>query len=256
MQKPIQPTRHAEFWAGFRDTFPLALGALPFALIFGAGALTNGISPAGTQAMSLFVFAGSAQFIGSQLVGSGVGVWFIVLTTFVVNLRHALYGATLGPYVKRLPQRWLVPLGFWLTDETFVIVFSRYTQPDKSPYKHWYFLGSEVFMYVNWNIWTLVGIIAGQRIPNIANLGLDFALIVTFIGMLIPLVKGRAVLVSAIVAAVAAVVAYPLPSKLYLMVAAVLGIAAGVLAESLSPHEEKRIRPSGEELGSLGGTLD
>src|SRR5574341_1141209 len=177
MQKTVEPTRRAEFWAGVRDTFPLELGAIPFAMIFGAGAVANGISPAGAQAMSLFVFAGSAQFISSQLVGNGVGVWFIVLTTFVVNLRHALYGATLGPYLKRLPQRWLVPLGFWLTDESFVIVFSRYNQPDDSPYKHWYFLGSEIFMYVNWNFWTLVGIVGGQRIPNVASLGLDFAMI-------------------------------------------------------------------------------
>jgi 4-azaleucine resistance transporter AzlC len=237
MTKPIQPTRRAEFWAGFRDTFPLVVGAIPFALIFGAGAVTNGISPGGVQAMSLFVFAGSAQFIASQLVGSGVGVVVIVVTTFVVNLRHVLYSATLAPYLKHLPQRWLAPLGFWLTDESFVIVISRYHQPDNSPYMHWYFLGSEVFMYVNWNLCTLLGIIAGQRIPNLADLGLGFAMTVTFIGMLIPQVKSRALLASAVVAAVTAVAAYPLPNKLYLIVAAVLGIAAGMLVESLSPKE-------------------
>jgi 4-azaleucine resistance transporter AzlC len=251
--KPIQPTRRGEFWAGFRDTFPLVVGAIPFALIFGAGAVTNGISPGGAQAMSLFVFAGSAQFIASQLVGSGVGVVIIVLTTFVVNLRHALYSATLAPYLKHLPQRWLAPLGFWLTDETFVIVIARYHQPDDSPYRHWYFLGSEVFMYVNWNVCTLLGIIAGQRIPNLADLGLGFAMTVTFIGMLIPQLKNRALLASAIVAAVTAVIAYPLPNKLYLIVAAVAGIAAGVLVESLSPAE--KVKPL-REMESAGGAHD
>jgi 4-azaleucine resistance transporter AzlC len=251
MPEPTQPTRRAEFWAGFKDTFPLVVGAIPFGLIFGAGAVANGISPAGAQAMSLFVFAGSAQFIASQLVGSGVGVMIIVLTTFVVNLRHALYSATLAPYLKHLPQRWLAPLGFWLTDETFVIVAARYQQPDQSPYKHWYFLGSEVFMYVNWNVCTLLGILAGQRIPNLADLGLGFAMTVTFIGMLIPLIQNRALLASAGVAAVAAVIAYPLPNKLYLMVAALLGIAAGVLVESYYP-QQKVIR----ELESAGGAHD
>jgi 4-azaleucine resistance transporter AzlC len=203
--------------------------------------------------MSLFVFAGSAQFIASQLFGSGVGVVVIVLTTFVVNLRHALYGATLAPYLKHLPQRWLAPLAFWLTDESFVVVISRYHQPDKSPHKHWYFLGSEVFMYVNWNICTLIGIIAGQRIPNLADLGLDFAMTVTFIGMLIPQIKNRALLASSVVAGVTAVIAYPLPNQAYLIAAAVLGIAAGVLVESLSPRE--KTTPI-KELESTGGAHD
>jgi 4-azaleucine resistance transporter AzlC len=250
MASRIQPTRRAEFWAGVRDTFPLEVGAIPFALIFGAGAVTNGISPAGAQAMSLFVFAGSAQFIASQLFGSGVGVVAIVVTTFVVNLRHVLYSATLAPYVKHLPQRWLAPLAFWLTDESFVIGISRYHQPDNSPYKHWYFLGSEVFMYVNWNICTLIGIIAGQRIPNLTGLGLDFAMTVTFIGMLVPQVKNRALLASSVAAGVTAVIAYPLPNNLYLILAAILGIVAGVLVESLSPQQ--KARPI-KELESAGG---
>jgi 4-azaleucine resistance transporter AzlC len=231
MREAIQPTRRAEFWAGIRDTLPLEVGAIPFAVIFGAAAVTNGISPAGAQAMSLFVFAGSAQFIATGLVAGGVSTAFIVLTTFVVNARHALYSVTLGPHVKGLSQRWLIPLGFWLTDESFVIVAARYNQPDASPYKHWYFLGSEVFMYINWNFWTLVGILAGQNIPGLVNLGLEFALVVTFIGMLIPLIRNRAVLASVVVASITAVIAYPLPNKLYLMAAALLGIVAGVVTE-------------------------
>jgi 4-azaleucine resistance transporter AzlC len=246
MNHSSEATRWSEFWTGVKDTIPLVVGAIPFALIFGAGAITNGITPAGVQAMSLFVFAGSSQFIASQLVGSGVSVIIIVLTTFVVNMRHALYSATLAPYLKHLPQRWLAPLGFWLTDETFVIVIARYNQPDKSPYKHWYFLGSELFMYINWNVCTLLGIIAGQRIPNMADLGLGFAMTVTFIGMLVPLIQHRAVLVSVVVASLTAVVAYPLPNKLYLMVAAILGIVAGVLVESLYPQQPR-------ELESVGG---
>lgn len=248
MRKPIQPTRCAEFWAGFKDTFPLVVGAIPFGIIFGALAVSSGISSTGALAMSAFVFAGSAQFIATGLVAGGVSALFIIMTTFVVNLRHVLYSATLAPYMKHLPQRWLIPLGFWLTDESFVIAVSRYSQPDPSPYKHWYFLGSDAFMYVNWQLCTLVGVIAGQSFPWLDDLGLDFAMVVTFIGMLIPLTQSRAVLVSAVAAAITAVVAYPLPNKLYLMVAALVGIAAGVLVESLYP-QPKIVA----ELESAGG---
>ncbi len=229
-------TRRSEFWAGARSTIPLEIGGIPFGIIFGASAINSGISPLGVMGMSLFVFAGSAQFIAAQLVAQGVGVGIIILTTFVINLRHALYSTTLAPHVKHLSQRWLLPLGFWLTDETFVIAIGRYGQADNSPYKHWFYLGSAVSMYVMWQICTLIGVVAGQNIPNMANLGLDFALIVTFIGMLIPLIKNRPLLLSAVVGGVSAVLLNGLPNKLGLMAAALLGVAAGVIAEMMIPE--------------------
>jgi 4-azaleucine resistance transporter AzlC len=233
----IQITRRSEFFAGVRHTFPLVVGAIPFAVIFGALSDSSGISPAGTMGLSLFVFAGSAQFIGVSLWSGGAAGWVIIFTTFIVNLRHALYSATLAPHMKHLPQRWLLPLGFWLTDETFVVVVQRYNHDDHSPFKHWYHLGSSVFMYVNWVIWTLIGLVAGQTIPDLQNWGLDFALYVTFIGMLIPLIKNRPLLVSAVVAGLSAVLFHSLPNQMGLIVAALLGVAAGVIAERLLPSE-------------------
>src|SRR5689334_22326555 len=134
-------TRRSEFIAGMRDTLPLEVGAIPFGIIFGALAVNSGLSPFAAMGFSLFVYAGSSQFIGANLVAQGVGIPLIIFTTFIVNVRHALYGVTLAPYVKHLPQRWLLPLGFWLTDETFVMVVTRYNQPDTSPFKHWYHFG-------------------------------------------------------------------------------------------------------------------
>src|SRR5689334_3202057 len=197
----ILPTRRKEFLAGVKDTIPLVIGAAPFGIIFGALAVTT-LSMNAALAMSAFIFAGSAQFIGINLMATGASAAVIILTTFVVNMRHALYSATLAPHVKNLPQRWLIPLGFWLTDESFVIVISRYNRPDDSPYKHWYFLGSEVFMYSNWFLCTLIGARAGQSIKDPQSWGLDFAMIATFIGMLIPFVKNRATKISILVAAI------------------------------------------------------
>lgn len=235
MTKTTQPTRRSEFWAGVRDTFPLVVGAAPFGFIFGALAINSGFSTLGAMGMSLFVFAGSAQFIGATLVAGGAALWVIVFTTFIVNVRHALYSATLSPHMKHLPQRWLLPLGFWLTDETFVVVVARYNADDQSRYKHWYHLGSSLFMYINWNVCTLIGIVAGQTIPDLSKWGLDFALYVTFIGMLIPLIKSRPVLLSAVVGGLSAVLFHGLPNQMGLIVAALLGVAAGVIAENVLP---------------------
>ncbi len=240
-------TRRSEFLAGMRATIPLVVGAVPFGIIFGALAVSNGISPLGALGMSLFVFAGSAQFIGAGLVGAGAGAAIIILTTFIVNLRHALYSATLAPHMKHLSQRWLLPLGFWLTDETFVVVIQRYNMPDDSPYKHWYHFGSSIFMYTNWVACTVIGIVAGQSIPNIGESGLDFALYVTFIGMLIPLITSRPLLLAAVTAGASAAVFHNLPNQIGLILAALVGVVAGVIAESRLPAAETQpITPTQE----------
>jgi len=234
-------SRWAEFLAGARDTFPLIVGAIPFGLIFGTLAINSGLSFAATMAMSAIVFAGSAQFIAVGLVAAGIGWPIIVLTTFVVNLRHALYSATLAPYVKKLPQRWQIPLAFWLTDETFAVVAARYSHVGDSPQLKWYYLGSALFMYLNWQFCTFLGLMVGQRIPDAAAWGLDFAMPVTFIGMVIPYLKNRPMWATTVVAGAVALVAYPLPHKLGLILAALAGIAAGVTIEIL--FNEKKGSP-------------
>jgi 4-azaleucine resistance transporter AzlC len=238
---PTISTRRSEFLAGARAILPLILGAIPFGIIYGAVAVANGLSPAAAQGMSLFVFAGSAQFIAAGLVAEGLPVGLIILTTFVVNLRHALYAASLAPFMKHLPQRWLIPLGFWLTDESYAATIGRFNEPDDSPYKHWFYFGSAVAMYTNWQICTLIGILAGQQIPDPQGWGLDFAMVVTFIGIIVPLVKNRPALVSVVVAGVVSVLAPGLPNKLGLMAAALLGIAAGVLAEIAWPVTDQLV---------------
>lgn len=236
------PTR--EFWAGARATIPMIVGAFPFGVIFGAVAVTNGMSTLGALGMSLFVFAGSAQFIGVTLIAAGATTPVIILTTFVVNLRHALYSTTLAPRVKHLSRRWLLPLGFLLTDEAFFTVINRYNQPDDSPYKHWFFIGSELTMYVTWQIFTLLGIITASAVDGdqLQSLGLDFALIATFIGMLIPSIKNRPIFVAALVGGAVAVLTYSMPNKIGLIVAALCGVLAGVLVENLQPESKKEER--------------
>ncbi|MCX6044404.1 MAG: AzlC family ABC transporter permease [Chloroflexi bacterium] len=224
-------TRLSEFWAGFRATIPLIIGAIPFGMIFGALAMTQGISPAGASAMSAFVFAGSAQFIAAGLVASGASTAIIVLTTFIVNLRHSLYSASLAPHMKTLPHRWLLPLAFWLTDETYVVVINRYNAPDASPYKQWFFLGSALPMYLNWQLCTYIGIRAGQAIHNPGRWGLDFAMVVTFTGMLVPMLRNRAIVICVAIAGITSILFYGLPNKLGLILAALLAVTAGVAVE-------------------------
>jgi 4-azaleucine resistance transporter AzlC len=228
-----------EFWAGARQTIPLIVGAIPFGLIFGTLAQSNGLSFGGAAAMSACVFAGSSQFIALGLLGAGSPVGIIVLTTFVVNLRHLLYAVGLVPYLKSLGPGWKLALAFWLTDETFMVAIQRYQQGDRSPYKHWFQLGSALAMYSNWQLCTWLGLTIGQNLPNAANWGLDFAMVATFIGMTIPYLTNRPMVATVVVSGVTAVLARSLPHQLGLMVGALTGILVGVLLENRLPPTEE-----------------
>lgn len=224
-------SRITEFIHGARDIIPMIVGAIPFGIIFGTLAGGAGLSAWQAMGMSLLVFAGSAQFIAITLLGGGAGVAVVLLTTFVVNLRHALYSATLQPFVRHLPSRWRMPLAFWLTDEAFAVVQHRYAEQDDSPHKHWYFFGAALAMYLNWQLCTLVGVIFGQAVPNLAAWGLDFAMLATFIGIVVPMLRNKPQVAAALVAGAVALACHGLPYKLGLMVAALCGIVVGVVLE-------------------------
>ncbi|MGB3199625.1 MAG: AzlC family ABC transporter permease [Nodosilinea sp.] len=216
-----------ELLAGARDIIPLIVGAIPFGLIFGTLAQGSGLSFGATLGMSAFVFAGSSQFIALGLLAAGSTLPLIVLTTVVVNLRHLLYAASLLPYVKGESQRWKAVIGFFLTDEAFAVAIGRYRQPDLGPHRHWYYLGAGLAMYLNWIACTLLGLTVGQLIPNAAAWGLDFAMVATFIGMIVPYATTRPMVGAIAVAGLVAVITNGLPHKLGLMVAAIAGVTAG-----------------------------
>lgn len=225
-QHPETPRQ--EFLAGAKATFPLIVGAIPFGIIFGTLAEPSGLSVWGALAMSVIVFAGSAQFIALGLLAAGAAVPVIIATTLVVNLRHLLYAANLVPKVRHLPHRWRVMMAFGLTDETFAAVSNRYLTRDDVEHAHWFYLGSWLAMYGNWVLCTGLGIALGELFPDMTGWGLDFAMSVTFIGMVVPYLKSRPMWAAVIVAGFVAIATISLPHKLGLMVAAICGIAVGL----------------------------
>ncbi len=121
MQSPL-----AEFFAGVRAELPILVGVVPFGMIFGVLALDAGLTRLQAQSMSVIVFAGSSQIVFAQLVHLGAPGWVIVLTTAVVNLRHALYSASLAPYLQRLRPAWKWLLSYLLTDEAYAVTVINY----------------------------------------------------------------------------------------------------------------------------------
>jgi len=218
-----------QFWAGVRAEIPLLIGGFPFGLIYGALALNAGLSKAAAQVMSFTVFAGSAQFIAAQLVHENTPGFVIVLTIAVVNLRHMLYSASLAPYLAALPVLWKVLLSYLLTDEAYAPTILHYEKEGLTPQAHWFLLGAGGVLWLDWQLGTALGIFLGAAIPESSLL--DFALPLTFIAMLVPVLRGRPAIAAALSAGVVALIAYSLPYKLGLIVAALVGILVGTLLE-------------------------
>jgi predicted branched-subunit amino acid permease len=243
------PDRYSEFIAGVKAELPLLIGVVPFGLIYGVLALDAGIPPMQAQAMSAMIFAGSSQFILTQLVYTGVPAIVMILTVAVVNLRHALYSLSVAPYLRGLHPAWKWLLGYLLTDEAYavsIIFYQTTTSRDEGSsyqgifdsdnrltsaqaYRHWFFLGSGLTLWTSWQVSTAIGIFLGAVVPQ--SWSLDFTLALTFISLVVPNLKDRATLAAALSAGLAAILTFYIPYKLGLMIAALVGILAGLLVE-------------------------
>jgi 4-azaleucine resistance transporter AzlC len=227
MKNTSTPSR--EFWLGVREELPILLGVVPFGMIYGILALSAGLSPLDAQAMSSVVFAGSAQFMTAKLVSAATPGLVILLTGFVVNLRHALYSASIAPYTRHLPLRWKAALAYLLTDEAYAVSIVHYQREGEITHKHWHLLGAGLALWTSWQVSTGVGIFLGAQIP--AEWGLDFALPLTFIALVVPGLKDRAGVLTAAVASLAALLFFGLPFKLGLIASAFIAIAVGLWSE-------------------------
>jgi 4-azaleucine resistance transporter AzlC len=218
-----------QFWAGVRAEIPLLVGVFPFGMIYGALALNAGLSKPAAQMMSSIVFAGSAQFITSQLVHDAAPGFVIVLTIAVVNLRHTLYSASLAPYLASVSTRWKMLLSYLLTDEAYAPTVIKYERDGITPFSHWFLFGAGLSLWSTWQVSTAFGIFLGTAIPE--SWSLDFALPLTFIAMVVPVLKNRPAIAAALSAGIVALLAYSLPYKLGLILAALVGIAVGTFLE-------------------------
>jgi len=229
------------FIAGARAELPLLVGVMPFGMIYGVLALESGLTQAQSQAMSAIVFAGSAQIVTTQMVHIGTPGLVMILTIAIVNLRHALYSASMAPYLQPLRPAWKWLLAYLLTDEAYVVTALFYQnsdrfyrpdaeQPIRPDNRHFFLLGAGLALWTSWQLSTAAGILLGAVVPE--SWSLDFTLALTFIALVIPNLKDRPALAAAVSAGVVALIAFSFPYKLGLMIAALAGIGLGLAVEA------------------------
>jgi branched chain amino acid efflux pump len=173
------------FRRGFVAIAPLWLGAVPFGLAYALTARASGFSLVETQALSAFVFAGSAQFSAVGLFAAGSSGLAIVLTTLLLNVRHLLYGVSLGRRFDLAPRERPVA-AFFLTDEAFGVASAA---RDERSFP--FLLGAELSLYLVWNAATTAGFLLGSAIPDPERLGVDLIFPLAFLALLVPLVHTR-----------------------------------------------------------------
>jgi len=226
MAKKDRIVAFKEFWMGVRAELPILLGVTPFGMIYGVLALSAGLTPLQSQAMSSVIFAGSSQFMLVQLVSLGTPALIMIATAFVINLRHALYSLSVAPYLQGLSPLWKVFLSYLLTDEAYAVGIMRFQHQEHSQYKHWYLLGAGVALWACWQLSTAAGIFLGAQVPP--GWGLDFTLALTFIALAVPAINDTPALLAAIVAGLTSILTRGLPYKLNLIAAAIAGITVGL----------------------------
>lgn len=216
--------------AGLSKSLPIVLAYVPVGWVFGVLARRAGLTVLETQLMSSVIYAGAAQFIAISMFSTGAGAGAMILTTFLVNLRHVLFSMSLAPRLKSLTPRELAVLAYGVTDETFVL---NSVELDRGARDREFILGVNLGAFLAWNAGTLAGALAGGFIIDTGALGLEFALPALFISLLVFQLKDQASLVTAAAAGVFALgLAVWAPGAWNIIVAAVAAVFIGGCLES------------------------
>jgi predicted branched-subunit amino acid permease len=221
----------AAFWRGARGALPFVIVVGPFGLLFGVVATEAGLDVLATMSMSVLVIAGAAQFTALQLMLDQVPTLVVILTALAVNLRTAMYSAALTPHLGAAPLRIRALAAYFLVDQTFAASLCEFERRPRMRLaeKIAFFFGSAAPVAPVWYGATLAGALVGERIPP--EWALDFAVPITFLAILAPMLRTFAHLVAAAVSVAAALALGWVPYSGGLLVAAALAMAAGAEVE-------------------------
>jgi predicted branched-subunit amino acid permease len=228
--------RREAFRLGRRAILPFLPGAFAWGMISGVAMVKGGLTVPWAAAMSLLVYAGSAQLAALPLIVAGAPLWVIVATGLITNLRFVIYSAALRPYFADRTLARRIALGYFMTDFTFVR-FMRSAQEGSMPERHrdsW-FAGVCSSNWITWQVSALTGIIGASYVPS--EWGLEFTGTLALVALVGPSLNARPAVIGALVAAMVAVFTHALPFKLGLFCGALAGILAATVTDALQGRD-------------------
>jgi predicted branched-subunit amino acid permease len=221
--------RHPAFGLGARDMSGPSVGIAAWGLVTGVAMVKSGLSIPVALAMSLLMFAGSAQLAVIPLLAAGAPSWVLWATAACVNLRFLILSAQWRPYLGVLPRGQRLRMAYFAADLNVVQFMRRFPRPEPHADQVPYFWGGVSVNWTSWQVLSVAGILLGDRVPG--HWGLGFAGILVLIGLVGSMLTDRATWVAAAVAAATSVAAYALPLKLNIVVAICAAVAAGLLVD-------------------------
>jgi predicted branched-subunit amino acid permease len=217
---------------------PLMIGIVPWGAVAGVAMASAGLTQAQAVAMSLLVFAGSAQLAVLPLLIAKAPLWVMYATALVVNLRYVIYSAVLAPHFEHLSRAWRALLSYITVDGMFALFAGKFEPGDAKPHKHWFYLGGSLVMWTGWQVSSWVGIFAGELIPRAWSL--EFSATLALIAVLVPLLFDRAVVCAALAAGGVALIAAKWPLNVGLLAAIAAGVVVGLAVARLRTARERR----------------
>lgn len=224
-------TTKIAFWQGFRAGAPFLLVIAPFAMLFGVLATEAGLNVFETMAFSVVVIAGAAQFTALQLMTEDVPTAIVLISALAVNLRMAMYSASLTPYIGGAPLWQRAIAAYATVDQSYACAIAKFeAEPELGiPQRMAYFFGTVAPVLPMWYAFTMVGALVGGQIPP--EFALDFALPITFLALIAPMLRTGAHVAAALVAIITALACINAPYNLGLIIAGVAGMIAGAQTE-------------------------
>lgn len=213
----------------FLDILPLSLPAVPFGFVVGLAIIEAGVNPVVGWSSSWIIFGGAAQLTLISLLGSGAAVTAAIGAALVVNARHLMYSGAIAPSFQNQP-RWMQLFGpYLLIDQVFAVAMLR--RNDHPDVFRIYYLTVGITFWFIWQLMTGVGLLFGPMVPE--SWHLHFAVPIMFMGLVVMGIDQFPKLLAALVSAVVTLLCADLPHRSGLLVGAMAGIVAGVVAERI-----------------------
>lgn len=215
------------FLKGVIDILPLSIAVLPWGILAGSMAINTGLSFAQAFSMSAVMFAGAAQLVSLGLVMAGASIWTILITIFFLTSQHLIYALNFRKDVTRFSLKQRLMIGFLLTDELFAVGMGENKQRTFA-----YLLGAGLCFYLAWCLFSLIGILLAQSIPDLDKLHLDFSIVAVFILIIVPMIKNKATLVGVICTLLSALLFKYLQFESGLLLSGIIGMLSSLCIEN------------------------
>lgn len=185
--------KNNNFILGTKKSFPIIIGYIPVAITFGILCKSMNLPLIYVFLSSFVLYSGAAQFMLVGFMASGMSLFGIAISIFLLNTRLFLMSASISIVIDELNSYCFPFFGWLLTDESFSVLSFNKDKIDTQ-----FAFGVEIPSYFAWGIFSIVGFYIGEFLPKFVNLAMSMGLLGLFVALLVPNVKKNSIIIKVI----------------------------------------------------------